>query len=532
MRHSHEDTAELTFAEALAEAAAVVNSSLHVERVLDRILEQVARVVPGDTYNIMLIEGDQGRILRWRGYDHLGIPETDIGRTPTDIRRYPTFRAMMETGEPVVIDDTAVHEDWIQELGRVDHCAYVGAPIRIAGRTEGFLNINSSKVGQFSDQDAQRLRAFADHAAIALRNARLYQASRRYAEELEHRVLMRTLELEARTAWSEAILRSTSDGIIVTDSAGEIIQMNPVARHWLEEELSPEDAKVLQDAIRAIASDAASQSEQLVELTGIDLELRAAPVLASELTSSAVVVAAHDVSHLRALDRMKSQFISDVSHELRTPIAAIQLYTSLLRKSAPDRREGYFTSLQEETDRISRLVEGILQVSRIEAGRLELTKRPMDLNLLASTVASAYADAAKAKGLELLCQVPSTPLPVYVDPHWFIQAIDKLLSNALAYTDAGEITLSTGSRKLDEKLWGWLAVDDTGVGIPAKEQPRLFERFFRGEQARTRQVPGSGLGLAIARGVVELHGGRILFDDKEGNGACFTILIQLAPPRE
>jgi len=519
---------ELQFAAALAAAAAVINSSLNFEEVLDQILEQVTRVVPGATYNIMLLEEGVGRIVRWRGYREQNISEQKVRETITHVESYFTFRRMMQTGEPVVIGDTEAYEAWVRKPQRVDHRAYLGVPIRIAGRTEGFININSSRPNRFTSDDAKRLKVFADHAAIALRNAQLYRRTQRYAEELERRVKDRTQALEARTAWSEAVLRSTSDGIIVTDSGGTIIQMNPVAARWLEQALQPADAALLRQAVRSTAQRASESPEEFVDLGGIELELRASPVFEDNPTGNAVV-AVHDVTHLRALDRMKSQFISDVSHELRTPITAMLLYTSLLRKSPEDRKASYFASLDEELHRLTRLVEGILHLARIEAGHLELKPQTMDLDLLASTAVTSHAAEAETRGLELRYQSPGHPVIVQADPTWMIRAVNNLMENALLYTHTGGIEVTTAIQDCDGTAYAQLAVTDTGIGIREGEREQLFERFFRGEEARTMQIPGSGLGLPIVEGVVTVHGGSIEVESEEGKGSRFTIRLPLAP---
>jgi signal transduction histidine kinase len=519
---------ELQFAAALAEAAAVVNSSLNFEEVLDRILEQVTRVVPGDTYNIMLVEDGVGRIVRWRGYREQDISEQKVRETITCVTAYYTFKHMMQTGEPEVIGDTETHKAWVRKPQRVDHRAYVGVPIRIDGHTEGFININSSCPNRFTPDDAKRLKAFADHAAVALRNAQLYREVQRYAGELERRVEDRTQALEARTAWSEAVLRSTSDGIIVTDSEGNIIQMNPVAAGWLEQLLQPADAALLRQTVRSIAGRAAERPEELVDLGGLDLELQASPIFEDNPNGN-TVVAVHDVSHLRALDRIKSQFISDVSHELRTPIASMLLYTSLLQTGPEDRKASYFASLEQELDRLTQLIEGILHIARIQAGHLELRPQVMDLDLLASTAVNSYAPEAEARGLDMRYRSPGHPLIIQADPAWMIRSVNNLMENALLYTHTGGVEVAATIQDCDGTAYAQLSVTDTGIGIKEEERERLFERFFRGEEARTMQIPGSGLGLAIVKEVVALHGGSIEVESEEGKGSRFTMRLPLAP---
>lgn len=526
----HGIQSELHFAAALAEAAAVVNSSLDFDQVLDRILEQVSRVVPADTYNIMLVQDGIGHIVRWRGYESLGISDTQVTKAKTPVTTYATFRKMIDTGDPVVVSDTLANESWIVTPQRVDHRSYVGAPIRVSDRTEGFINVNSAHSGQFTHRDAERLRAFADHAAIALRNAELYLEVQQHADQLERRVAERTEALRARTAWSEAILHSTSDGIVVTDAEGNIIQTNPIAAEWLEQSLRPGDAARLRATIKQIAQSTDTAAERLLALTGIDLELRASPAFRGSEDQDVVVIAVHDVTHLRALDRMKSQFISDVSHELRTPVASLRLYASLIKGSTGERQQQYFDSLDEELDRITRLVEGILQIARLEAGRVELQTQVLDLNLLVNTAASSYAGAAEKKGLTIDCHTQSDTVFVSADPAWLIRAIDNLIENALMYTDDGSIALATDTVTLNGRALGRLRVIDTGIGIPEEELPQVFTRFFRGDQARTRQIPGSGLGLTIVKGILDAHGGEVEVASSPGKGTEIAVLIPLASP--
>nr|HID13624.1 GAF domain-containing protein [Anaerolineae bacterium] len=213
-------------AEALAEAAAAISSTLNLDQVLDRILEQVERVVAGDAFNIMLVEDDNVRVVRWRGYEHLGV-EDRISRFVIPIAEYPNLVKMVRTGEPVVIPDTASDPEWVLVEGWEWLRSYVAAPIQVGGLAVGFLCVDGTRPGQFGPADARRLQAFADHAATAIENAQLYREVLNHAEWLEERVQERTAQLQAQYARLDAILRSTTDGIVVTDEQGEIIQANP-----------------------------------------------------------------------------------------------------------------------------------------------------------------------------------------------------------------------------------------------------------------------------------------------------------------
>ncbi|HEC35836.1 MAG TPA: GAF domain-containing protein, partial [Anaerolineae bacterium] len=512
-------------AEALEAAAAAVSSTLEPDEVLDRILEQVERVVAGDAFNVMLVEDGKARVVRWWGYERLGTEERVAG-SAIPITEYPNLLRMVQRGEPVVVPDTAADPDWVLVGGREWLRSYVGAPIRVRGLTVGFLNVDSAQPGRFGPADGRRLQAFADHAAIAIENAQLYRELRGHAERLEERVREQTAAIQAQYARLEAILRSTSDGIIVTDGEGEVVQANPVARGWLSETLRPEEAARLREAVRGLAVRAEERPEVVLELSGMDLQLKAAVV--SEGVEGAAVVAVHDVSHLKALERLKSRFVSNVSHELRTPVTTIKLYAALMRQR-PERWEEYLDALEQEADRQARLVEDILQVSRIDAGRLEVKPRSTPLDDLVEVAVVSHQALAEDRGLVLEHRPAGPGLAALVDSERMMQVLNNLVVNAVQYTSAGgRVVVSTGKEGAEGRVWATVRVADTGMGIPEEELPHIFERFFRGEKPRRMQVPGTGLGLAIVKEIVELHGGRVTVESRVGEGTTFTVWLPLA----
>jgi len=516
-------------AEALAQAAAVASSTLDLDRVLDHILEQVGRVVPGDAFNIALIEDGEARIVRARGYERFGLAGRVVDLT-LSIETFPTLAEMVHRGEPTVVADVTIDPRWIPREGWEWMRSYVGAPIRLKGLTVGFVNVDGTRPGQFGPDDARRLQVFADHVATAVENARLYRQLRGYAEDLEERVRERTVQLTAQYARLEAILNSIADGVIVIDADGNILQANPVARAWLDRTLVPEDAARLREAIRELATRAEERPEEVLELTGLDLELSAAPV-SEPGAEGAAVVAIHDVSHLRALDRMKTRFVSNISHELRTPIATIKLYADLMRRQ-PGRWSEHLERLEAEVDHLTELVEEILEVSRIDAGRLALEFQPVALNDLVEAAVAGHRLLAGERKLTLEYH-PAEPGPaVEVDPDRMRQVLNNLLENAIRYTPSGgRVIVSTGRAQANGRTWATVTVSDTGIGIPDDELPHIFERFFRGREPRQMQISGTGLGLSIVKEIVELHGGQVTVESQVGEGSTFTVWLPLVEDR-
>ncbi len=357
---------------------------------------------------------------------------------------------------------------------------------------------------------------------------------RHHADRLEQQVEARTAQLQAQYAWLQAILHTISDGIVVTDERGEILQTNPVAQKWLSKTLSPRDAARLQKMVQGLGRQACAETvekrpEMALELTGLDLELRAGRVVGTD--EPAAVVAIHDVSHLKALNRIKTRFVTSVSHELRTPITTIKLYVELMRRQ-PEKWKEYLEVLAEEADHLALLVEDILQISRIDGGRLEIKPRPTLLDELIEETVAGFRSLAQERSLLLECRLAQPEPVAMVDPDGIKQALSNLVENAIQYTpEGGKVMASTGKAEAEGRLWATVSVTDTGIGIPEKDLPYIFDRFFRGEGERQTRVSGTGLGLAIAKEIVELHGGRVTVESQADAGSTFVVWLPLAEER-
>ncbi len=533
----HQEQERRRFAEALEEAVAIVNSDLEFDEILSRILEQVERVIGGDTSNIMLLQKQEVRIVRWRGYEKF-LGQVEVPIKPFPLRRYPSLLTMKEEGHSVCIPDTRHDPRWVIGKGDRWRRSYIGAPIRIAGVTVGFINVNSTRPNDFTEAHARRLEAFAEHAAIAIRNARLYRALQQYAGQLERRVEERTAELLAQYARLNAVLNSTTNGIIVTDAKGTIIQSNPVATRWLTQHFPPDKARLLRDKIREVATEAKRRPETIVEIDQVALHLRASPVHGTEDTPDArhVVIAIDDVSQLRALDRLKSRFISNISHELRTPLTSIKLYAQLLRRKWAQQAEEqekeelthYLDALEREVAHQEALIEEVLNFSRLDAGEARLALQRVDLAQMMHTICDEMQVMASARNLTLTCEGQG-PLWCELDVPKIERVIRNLLVNAIRYTDGGgrvSVTVHPCFFANGEEA-ACLRVSDTGIGIPQIEAKHIFERFYRGEEAQRRQIPGTGLGLAIVKELVQLHRGLITVHSEVGKGTTFTVRLPL-----
>ena len=251
------------------------------------------------------------------------------------------------------------------------------------------------------------------------------------------------------------------------------------------------------------------------------------------------LLAVNDVTRERELDRLKSEFISVVSHELRTPLTSILGYTELLqaREFPPHERRELVDTVLKQATHLSNLVEDLLNISRIDAGRITLHRWVLSLSQLVKELTTQLNKALDQSRHRLLLDVSDRLPPVYADRDRLRQILGNLLSNAIKYSpDGGEIVLHAevlrtpppGAPPLPPEPALLITVRDPGIGIPLEELPRIFERFYRVDNSNTRKIGGTGLGLAITQALVELHGGRIWVESTPGQGSTFSFTLPLA----
>lgn len=232
------------------------------------------------------------------------------------------------------------------------------------------------------------------------------------------------------------------------------------------------------------------------------------------------------VARLQAARQMQLDIVANVSHELRTPLTGLKGLVETLRDGAvddPEARDSFLEMMETETDRLIRLVNDLLLLSRLDAEALSLEREPVDLVALTRTVASRLAPRAEARGLSVATDVPGQPVIAWVDPDRLEQVLLNLLDNAIKFSRPdGRITLSLAQEPGQPVQ---LRVADEGIGIPAAELPHIGRRFYRADKARSRAEGGSGLGLAIARALVEAHGGQLALESREGVGTVVTVSL-------
>ncbi|HUI52624.1 MAG TPA: ATP-binding protein [Terriglobales bacterium] len=335
---------------------------------------------------------------------------------------------------------------------------------------------------------------------------------------------------------SSAILGSMVEGVLVVNAAERVAFANPGFAEILGSDLPPRPGSALVEVVRQTELIEAARKvlagEPKVESEIVTGTLRpryfAATVAAVRTTeANGAVIVLHDITDLRKLERVRRDFVANVSHEFRTPLTAIQGFAETLLGGAMDdakNRRRFLEIILEHARRLGRLTEDLLMLSKMDAERLELEIRRLPVTQLVESCLETSRPRAKEKNLKLSVDVASKVPDIAGDRRRLTEVLQNLLDNAMQYTPGGgKITVRAETRENEVEF----AVSDTGIGIPETDQPRIFERFYRVDVARSREVGGTGLGLSIAKHLVEAHGGRIWVESEVGNGStfCFTVPI-------
>lgn len=545
------EQAQRRMADALRQTAAIISETLDFEEVLDRVFEQLDKVLPSQAADIMLIEGATAQVVRGRGFDQ--DLETQVKAVRVPIMETPNFRRMVETGQPNIVFDTHSDPNWVNLAVSNWIRSTVGVPIRLEQQTIGFLNLTSKRPNAFTVEQAYYLQAFADQIAIAVRNARLYDQVSRYAEQLETVVDARTAELDFERRRIQAMFDAAGEGILYAE--GETIRyVNPSLCALtgysevmligepvtcLIKDQPPEQSSRLAEAFNKAQQERVWRGEMyLRRRDGSMFDAGLTIALVDEQGDTAYVPApdartvtvVRDISLEKSLQAQKSNLVSYASHELRTPLTNLKTRLYLLGRR-PENLPEHLQILEEVTDRMQRLVEDLLDMTRLEQGIILLHRRPLDVQQLIEHIVQLQQHEAARKGLHITLHLPETPLTILGDEERLTQVITNLITNAINYTaEAGEITVSV-AEAADLSHAGEHMVDievrDTGIGIASEHLANIFLPFFRVPTT----VKGTGLGLSIAKEIVELHGGTMQVTSQLGVGSAFTVrLVLLSEP--
>ena len=420
----------------------------------------------------------------------------------------------------------------------------------------GVLDLQSAEVDAFSDHDRRKLMAFADRAGIAVDNVLLYETLRQYAIDREQQVIDRTAELNNAKERVETILNSTSDAIILTTIDGHIDQSNQafydLFGYFYDEEFNwslsrlviPEQQETLKDITQSVVSHRKSQRFEATAVrkdgTQFEADLMISPVYkrTQDEGSWGLVCSLRDISQRKqiehelraALDRerelneLKTRFVSTASHEFRTPLATIMATKNLLlnywERMDEAKRFQQFEKIDNQINYMTQLMDGVLTLGRMDAGKQPVTLEPLELNIFFAELIEEFQATMPQHQVVSYCE--GEPKPLEADRTLMRKIIINLLVNAAKYSESGStITLGLCYRQHAVEV----SVQDEGIGIPENDQKHLFEAFHRAENVGT--TSGTGLGLAIVKNAVEAQHGTISVESKINQGTTFTIVFPI-----
>jgi PAS domain S-box-containing protein len=485
----------------LAETGSRLATELDPAAVIDEVVAQAARLVDADAGALATLTDDRLVLTAVFGGDveHLvGAESPSTGRLGGDVvqLRAPVVRADV-SGQAGLRD-----ADPILALG---YCAYLGVPLGLRdGPLHGVLAVYAAASRTWLDEEVEALSALAANASIVLANAELYQ---RVALEHEQ---------------SAAILANVADGIVAVDRDGRVVVWNAAAERItgvpVAEALGRTPAQVLQ---RDFQSESGA-SNRLVSITrsGDEIWLSLSEALMRDPSGAVAgrIFAFRDISSEWAVEQMKSDFVSTVSHELRTPLTSIYGFAETLLRRDVDfderEREIFLNYIATESERLTKIVDTLLNVARLDTGDLHVELEPTDIGAVVAEAVGVVLDGT-ANGHRFVVDLDDGGLEVQADPEKLRQVVDQLVENAIKYSPDGGVVRIEARRHPNVVE---VSVADEGIGIPAAHRERIFDKFYRvGDNAT-----GTGLGLFIARGLVSAMGGRMRVDSEEGHGSRFT----------
>jgi two-component system sensor histidine kinase VicK len=323
-----------------------------------------------------------------------------------------------------------------------------------------------------------------------------------------------------------------TDGVVAFSRDGQLIHTNPAAARMLGRTIAPETTYEELLGPLAPLEEVLSAPDYLTEEwegDGRYLQLLLAPF--DRERQGGVLVVIHDVTEQRKNQEMQREFVANVSHELRTPLTNIRSYAETLSDSAgdipPDMEKKFLGVILNESDRMTHIVQDLLTLSRFDSGRDDLKLTRFSFTAAVQDLYNAVYMEAQRHSHTLNLEIQPNMPEILADRERVVQVMMNIVSNSIKYTpDGGVINIYAGYK--GDKVW--MVVDDNGIGIPEKDRPRIFERFYRVDKARSRQSGGTGLGLSIAREIIQRHQGVLELVDKEGPGLAVRMELKIEGP--
>jgi two-component system NtrC family sensor kinase len=484
----------------LAELARTINSSLDLDSVLQSVVEAAVKLTNADEGSLLLVDDVTGELYMRASRNF----QDEFARTFRLPIQDTLAGSVVRSGQPVLMDENTPQK--IKTSYLVQSLVYV--PLRVHQSVIGVLGIdNRAKKIPFTDHDVQLLSALAEFASIAIVNAS------RFSDTSAERNKLGT------------ILTKIQDGVIVFDQDQRLVLVNQMAAGAFKLDDASLAGQPLQDVFTHPDLLALVDSSSKTMTNRAEIAVEDGRIFSAQITPIAGVGAAvtmHDITNLKKLDRIKSDFVSTVSHDLRSPLTAILGYVELIERAGPvnELQRDFVHRVQTSVHNITHLVDDLVELGRIESG-FDSRKEPVHLEQLIPLVVDLLKKQMDDKHQTLLLEVPEVLPPVFANPVQLRQMVENLLENASKYTHPGGVVTVHATLEDQQIILRFI---DNGIGIPQVDLPFIFDKFYRASNANN-EMSGTGLGLSIVRSIVEAHQGRIWVESQPDEGSTFTVVL-------
>lgn len=515
-------------------------STFDVDQLLRRTTRLITNRLYPDVFGFVMIDPITGS-LRPHASFH-GLPVQSLEQ-PVMYESLIGFVA--HTGDPKIVADVSREPLYEAGVPIEKMRSAIVVPVRVKNNVVGVINVESPRPNAFSEKDLHFLVTLAGKVAVVIERARLYESLVAQKDLLEVLVDQRTSELLAERDQTVAILEGAGEGIILTDTAVNIRYVNPA----MERMSGYGRDQLLGQNLRVLVNDRAAHflsAQTWASTFGQDrwsgellnqrkdgetysVRLTVTPIKDNTQSVTGYVIVQSDISQLKEVERLKAEFISNVTHDLRTPLTVIKTHVSLLERGKPENHPRYFHVLRQEVDHLNQMIQDLLDVSRLDA---EFTPDPdasTDLWALLNELYDYFAGSIAEKGLQysVTGRAPSVTA-VHMSQLHLRTVLTNVIDNAIKYSlPGGEIRMTVQTQARAERTFARVQIEDEGPGLSEIEQQRIFDRFFRGEAARTANISGTGVGLSVAKKMIESYGGLIEVESQAGAGACFSLWLPL-----
>jgi len=391
-------------------------------------------------------------------------------------------------------------------------------------------------------QSAKKIKILIDELTAGKLNSMIFLKTRSELDEII-KSLNSFLEItksklasaEQEAQRMEAILRGMSDRVLIVDKTGKIVLANRAFRKLFQVDKSIENkqflevirnAQLIEIFRKSMDSWEIVSEEIVVSKTDSDIYLIATAVpIYAEDSVSGIVLTLHDITRLKQLEQIRTDFVANVSHEIKTPLTAIRGFSETLLEGAINDKENavkFLQMIKNHSERLNSLVDDLLTLSRIELGDIIIEKPLIDPEEVINNVISTYKEISQKKGLYLKKNIPDEKILIPADRNRLTQILINLVDNAIKFTEKGGVTIGISKHYNYTTIF----VEDTGIGISPQHLGRLGERFYRVDRARSRELGGTGLGLAIVKHLVKAHGWNVKIESEQERGTKVSIIIK------